>query len=84
MWQSSVLVSSTKTLEAEVPRAQVKPKNSTNREKQEHEDSGHAVYKYWCAACVEGREMLDNIELNFGRKRKEKERLRLLLLTTFS
>ena len=26
-----------------------------SREKQEHEDSGNAVYKSWCAACVEGR-----------------------------
>ena len=31
------------------------PKNPTSREKQEHEDSGHAVYRSWCAACVEGR-----------------------------
>ena len=28
------------------------PKNPTSREKQEHEDSGHAVYRSWCAACV--------------------------------
>ena len=31
------------------------PKNPTSREKQEHEDSGHDVYRSWCAACVEGR-----------------------------
>ena len=31
------------------------PKNPTSREKQEHEDSGHAVNGSWCAACVEGR-----------------------------
>ena len=31
------------------------PKNPTSREKQEHEDSGHAVHRSWCAACVEGR-----------------------------
>ena len=31
------------------------PNNPTSREKQEHEDSGHAVYRNWCAACVEGR-----------------------------
>ena len=31
------------------------PKNPTSREKQEHEDSGHAVYRSWCAASVEGR-----------------------------
>ena len=80
-WQSSALVSPTKTLnrdvapigddiepvgefradvelgneedeeplEAEIPR--VNPKNP----KQEHEDSGHAVNRSWCAACVEGR-----------------------------
>ena len=42
-------------LEAEIPRARMNPKNPTSREKQEHEDSGHAVYRNWCAACVEGR-----------------------------
>ena len=31
------------------------PKNPTSREKEEHEDSGHAVSRSWCAACVEGR-----------------------------
>ena len=31
------------------------PKSPTSREKQEHGDSGHAVYRSWCAACVEGR-----------------------------
>ena len=32
------------------------PKNPTSREKQEHEDSGHAVCRSWCAAaCVEAR-----------------------------
>ena len=30
------------------------PKNPKSREKQEHEDSGRAVYRSWCAACVEG------------------------------
>ena len=30
-------------------------KNPTRREKQEHEDSGHGVFRSWCAACVEGR-----------------------------
>ena len=85
-WQSSALVSPTKTLnrdvaldddieplgesradvemaneedeepsEAEIPRVIMNPKNPTSREKQEHEDSGHAVYRSWCAACVEGR-----------------------------
>ena len=42
-------------LEAEIPtRVRMNPKNPTNREKQEHEDSGHAVGRSWCAACVEG------------------------------
>ena len=42
-------------LEAEIPRVRMNPKNPTSREKQEHEDSGHAVYRSWCAACVKGR-----------------------------
>ena len=41
--------------EAKIPRVRVNPKNPTSREKQEHEDSGHAVYRSRCAACVEGR-----------------------------
>ena len=40
------------TLEAEIPRVRM---IQTSREKQKHEDSGHAVYRSWCAACVEGR-----------------------------
>ena len=31
------------------------PKNPKSREKQEHDDSGHAVYRTWCVAFVEGR-----------------------------
>ena len=42
-------------LEAEIPRVGMNPKNPTSREKQEHEDSGNAVYRNWCAACAEGR-----------------------------
>ena len=42
-------------LEAEIPRVRMNPKNPTSREKQEREDSGHAVYRSWCDACVEGR-----------------------------
>ena len=42
-------------LAAEIPRVKMNPKNPTSREKQEHGDSGHAVYRSWCAACVEGR-----------------------------
>ena len=42
-------------LEAEIPRVRLNPMNPTSREKQEHEDSVHVVYRSWCAACVEGR-----------------------------
>ena len=41
-------------LEAEIPRVRMNPKRPTSRKKQEHEDSGHAVYRSWCAACIEG------------------------------
>ena len=37
-------------LEAEVPRTRMNPKNSTSREKQEHEDRGHVVCRNWRAA----------------------------------
>ena len=69
-------------LEAEIPRVRMNPKNPMSREKQVHEDSGHAVYRSWCAACVEVEELVDNIELNCWMKRNEKKRLRLLPLTT--
>ena len=39
---------------AEIPRVTMNPKNPTNKEKREREDSGHAVYRNWCAACVKG------------------------------
>ena len=41
--------------ETEIPSARMNPKNQTSRVKQEREDSGHAVCRSWCAACVEGR-----------------------------
>ena len=41
--------------EAEIPRVRMNPENPTSGEKQEHEDSGHAVHRSWCVACVEGR-----------------------------
>ena len=63
-------------LEAEIPRVRMNPKNPTSREKQEHEDSGHAVCRSLCAACVEGRGVGRHIELNYWKKRKEKGRLR--------
>ena len=43
------------SLEAAIPTIEMNPKNSMSREEQEHEDCGHAVYKRWCAAYVEGR-----------------------------
>ena len=43
------------SLEAVIPRVRMNPKNPSNEEKQELEDSGHAVSRSWCAACVEGR-----------------------------
>ena len=60
-------------LEAEIPRVRMNSKNPTRREKQEHEDSGHAVYRSWCAACVEGRGVGEHrIEpLEEGGKRKD-------------
>ena len=42
-------------LEAEILRVRTNPNNPTSREKQDHKDSRHAVYRSWCAACVEGR-----------------------------
>ena len=42
-------------LEATIPTIRTNPKNHTSREKQEHEDSGHVVYRSWCVVCVEGR-----------------------------
>ena len=106
MWQSSALVSPTKTLnrdvapigdgiepfgesradvdlgneedeeplEAEVPRVRMNTKNPTRRVKQEHEASGHAVYRSWCAACVEGRGVGGQYRiLTVGRRGKRKD-----------
>ena len=42
-----------------------------SREKQEHEDSGHAVYRSWCAACVEDRGLVDQVELTCWKNEKE-------------
>ena len=63
-------------LEVEIPRVRMNPKNPTSRKKREHEDSGHAVYRSWCAACVEGRGVggQHRIELM---EEKEREQLRL-------
>ena len=41
--------------EEPLDRVRMNPKNPTSREKREHEDSGHAVDRSWCAAFVEGR-----------------------------
>ena len=63
-------------LETGVPRARMHPLNPMSREKQEHEDSEHAVYRIWCAACVERRR-------DGGQHRiEQKERLPLMPLTS--
>ena len=64
-------------LEAEIPRVRMNP---TSREKQEHEDSGHAVHRSWCASCVEGRGVggQHRIELL-----EEEERERTTLIAAF-
>ena len=36
-------------------REMMKMKNPWKQKFPEHEDSGHDVYRSWCAACVEGR-----------------------------
>ena len=69
-------------LKGAIPRVRMNPNNPTSREKQEHEDSGHAVHRSWCAACVEV--LVDIIELKCWKKSKEKERLRLQLSTAVS
>ena len=42
-------------LEAEIPSVRINPKNPTSRKEREHEECGHAVYRSWCASCVEAR-----------------------------
>ena len=71
-------------LEAEIPRARMNPKNPTSREKQEHEDSRHAVCKSWCAACVEGSGVGGQNRLELLEEGDEKEPLRLSLMTIVS
>ncbi len=41
-------------LEAEVPTARMNPNNTTSREKQEHEDSGHACLRK-LVCCLRSR-----------------------------
>ena len=75
------------SLEAEIPTVEMNLKNPMNKEEQEHEDSGHAVCKSWCAACVEGRGVGRQYRIELlecSRKRKEKEQLRLQLSITVS
>ena len=62
--------------EAEIPRARMTPKSHMSRGKQ------GAVIGVLFVSKVE--ELVDNIEINWWRKTNEKERLRLLLLTTVS
>ena len=42
-------------LASEIPIVELNPKNPMSRAEQEHEDCGLAVYRKWCAACVEAR-----------------------------
>ena len=61
-------------VEAEIPRGRMNTKNSTSREKQEHEDSGHTVLQKVVVLLVSKVvELVDNIELNCWMKRREKE-----------
>ena len=71
VWQSNALVSPTKTLNRDVApigddiepigesRTDVEMGSDEDEEpleaEKKQEDSGHAVYKSWCGACVEGR-----------------------------
>ena len=71
-------------VDAEIPRVRMNPKNPTNREKQEHEDSGHAVYRSWCAACVEGRGVGGQHRTELLKEEEKKEQLRSSLSTTVS
>ena len=70
-------------LDAETPRVRMNPQNPTNRERNKNmriQDmlfTGNGV-----RLVLKVEELVDNIELNFWRKRKEKERLRLLPLIT--
>ena len=43
------------SFEVELPTVEVIQKNPMSGAQQEHEDCGHAVYRNWCAACVEAR-----------------------------
>ena len=65
-----------KPLEAEIPRFRMNPKNPTSSEKQEREDSGHAVCRSWCAACVEGRGVGGQHRIELLEEEEEKGRLR--------
>ena len=49
------------------------PKSPTSREKQEPEDSGHSVFRSWCAACVEGRGVGGPSSSTIGRSGKRKD-----------
>ena len=63
-------------LEAEIPSVRMNPKNPTSREKQEHEDSRHAVYRSCVLLLLKFEVLVDNIELNCWKKRERKKRLR--------
>ena len=72
-------------VEAEVPRVRLNPKNPTSRERNKNmkiQDTLSTEIGVLHVSKVE--ELVVNIELNCWEKRKEKEPLRLLLLTTVS
>ena len=72
-------------VEAEVPRVRLNPKNPTSRERNKNmkiQDTLSTEIGVLHVSKVE--ELVVNIELNCWEKRKEKERLRLLLLTAVS
>ena len=54
------------------------PKNPTRRQKQEHDDSAHAVYRSRCAAAVEGRGVRGQYRIELLVKETDGERLRFL------
>ena len=61
-------------LETEIPSVRMNPKNPTSREKQEHEVSGHVVYRNWCGAlCRWSRCWWTTSNRNLRRRGKRKD-----------
>ena len=69
--------------EAEVLRVRMNPKNPTSKEKQENEVSGHAVYRSWCAACVEGRGVGGQRRIVILEEEEQEERERTTPIVAF-